>query len=405
VPEDDARRALQQFKLDPGTMAPQADVGSPDLYRRVKFNILPPKHELRGHAAEAVLEGWKPAAPIIDAGSRVVAFGSCFASNFVLWMGDHGFNRGTARSPYEMWLRLGFSFENVPVIAQQFRWAFGEFDSRHALWFDRAKQPVDATEDRRLELRALLEDADVLILTLGLSEIWYDDATGEPLWRALPTHVFDEARHRFRVLTVAETTFSLEEIHRLHQQFLPRLKIIFTVSPIRLRATFRPVSAVTANSASKAILRAALDEFLRSHPAELGRTYFYFPSYELVTDVAPEPFMRDGRHIYPSVVDRTLALFTRHYTSLPAVPSSSARAEQDDEDPRTASLLETVRRLEASNAELQEVCDERQRVIRELDVAARERLALVEQLSAQCEEYRRVCEERLALIERLSVPL
>jgi GSCFA family len=356
---------------------------------------------MRGRGIEGVLEGWKPSAPLIDADTKVVAFGSCFASHFVLWLGDHGFNRGARTSPYDMLLRYGFAFENVPVVAQQFRWAFGEFDGSRALWIDHDKQLVEATEEQRRSVRTTLEDADVLILTLGLSEVWYDTITGEPLWRAIPARYFDERRHDFRVLTVAETAASLQEIHRLREQFLPRLKIIFTVSPVRLRATFRPISALTANAASKAILRAALDEFLRAHEDSLGKTYFYFPSYELVTDAAREPFTRDNRHLYQSVVDRTLALFTRFYTSLPA-----GAATRDDAPPEPhvegLELMETIHELEASNAQLQAVCDERQRVIEELDRAARERLALIERLTVQCDDYRRSCEERAAVIERLS---
>jgi GSCFA family protein len=400
--DDDARRALQQWRLDDGDMAPQTEAGRLDLYRHRKFNLLPSKQELRGAGIDSVLEGWKPERPLIHAHTRVIAFGSCFASNFILWLGDHGFNRRAGRSPYSMLLRFGFGFENAPVVAQQFRWAFGEFDGGHALWFDGEKHRVEASEKQRKEVRAVLEDADVLILTFGLSEVWYDTITGEPLWRAVPARYFDERRHDFRVLTVTETVAALEEIHRLRQRFLPRLKIIFTVSPVRMRATFRGISAVTANSASKAILRAAVDEFLRAHPADLGQTYFYFPSYELVTDVAREPFRRDNRHVYESVVDRTLALFTRFYTSLPDSPARSGAGTREERDQYAQELLEVVGQLEAGNAELQATCDERQRVIEELDAAARERLALIERLSAQCEEYRRVCEERAALIERLA---
>jgi GSCFA family protein len=401
--DDDARRALRHWHLGAGDVAPQAEAAHPDLHRQRPFNLLPSKRELRGGRIDGVLEGWKPEAPFIHADTRVIAFGSCFASNFILWLGDHGFNRQAQRSPYNMLLRFGFGFENVPVVAQQFRWAFGAFDGGRALWFDGEKQSVEASDESRRNVRAFLEDADVLILTFGLSEVWYDTVTGEPLWRAIPARHFDARRHAFRVLKVAETVASLEEIHRLRERFLPKLKIIFTVSPVRLRATFRPISAVTANSASKAILRASVDEFLRAHPDELGQTYFYFPSYELVTDVAQEPFTRDNRHVYPSVVDRTLALFTRFYTSLSDAPAPSGESAREEHPEHGGEeLREIIRQLEASNAALQDVCNERQRVIEDLDAAARERLALIERLSAQCEEYRRVCEERAALIERLA---
>lgn len=382
---DDLRRALVEWKMLDGELAPQTPLGELEShwYKGQSFHVLPPKSDLRGAGIESVLEGWRPPGPIIHADSRVLAFGSCFASHFILWLGDHGFNRSVADSPYNMLLRYGFAFENVPVIAQQFRWAFGQFDASRALWVDRDKTLVQATDENRRAVRESLEQADVLILTLGLSEIWYDSVTMEPLWRALPSQHFDEQRHAFRVLDVRETVAALDEVDALVRQFLPRLKVIFTVSPVRLRATFRPVSAVTANSASKAILRAAVDQFLRERPDRVNETYFYFPSYELVTEVFRDPFLEDNRHVYQSVVDRVLAVFARAYTSLPPDETIPEQYLVDRE------LQDKIAELERRVTELQKICDERQAVIDELDRAARERLELIQRLDALCQQYQR----------------
>jgi hypothetical protein len=292
-------------------------------YTGDSFRRYPAKSRVRA-SVETVFDGWIPPEPIIHPTTRVLALGSCFAGNFVEWLLAHGYNLPLANHPHAALLRN--AFESVSVLAQQFRWAFGEFDPQAALWFDRKKQLVEPTEERRVALRGLLEEADVLITTLGLSEVWYDTRTGEPLWRVMPVAYHDPGRHAFKVESVAETIRALETIDRIRARHLPRLRILYTVSPLRFQATFRPVSAVTANSVSKAIVRAALDEFLRSRWEAVNATYFYFPSYEIVTDVLVDPFTEDQNHLHEHVLAFVLDLFARHYTTFGAAGASATSA-------------------------------------------------------------------------------
>ena len=66
-----------------------------------------------------------PPDPVICPGTRVMAMGSCFASHFIDGLARNGYQQpgsepllSLARNP----------FENIAVIAQQFRWAFGKVD-------------------------------------------------------------------------------------------------------------------------------------------------------------------------------------------------------------------------------------------------------------------------------------
>jgi hypothetical protein len=389
---DSERERLLQFTPDPTLFEPQTE-HLDDWYRGDHFDVYPKKSQLRTRAADRVLRGWKPQAPIISEQTRVLALGSCFASHFTAWLGDNGFNRRGDASPYNMLLRYGAAFETVAVVAQQFRWAFEGLGSAEPLWVSPDREQVRATEERRTLVRETVQQSDVLILTLGLSELWYDRQTGEPLWRAIPKSLFDPERYGFKVLSVSDTVACLTEIERIRARHAPGLKIIYTVSPIRLRATFRPVSAITANSVSKAVVRAGLDEFLRGRPDLVGTTCFYFPSYELVTEVFRDPWLDDNRHIHESVVQQVLELFAATYTSLPVHPQAGALENLHLADRQL--MLQLVD-LEARNLELQHICDERQRVIDELDKAAKERLALVERLDALCREY----QQQLALASR-----
>ena len=369
---DEGRTRLTEWIVNRSEVTPDFE-----WFHGEHLHPLQSKAELRSSGLEGVLFGWKPDEPIIGPNTNVLALGSCFARYFIIWLGDQGFNRSFLQTPYEALIKFDFSFESVAVVAQQLRWAFGRFEPEHAFWIGKDRKRVHPTEEAKLLARDVLEKTEVLIITLGLSEIWYDRETNEPMWRAVPMSAYDPSRHCFKVLSVAETLACLEEIDSIRRAFLPNAKIIYTLSPIRLRATFRPVSAITANSASKAILRAALDEFFRAHWDEVNKSYFYFPSYEIVTELLEEAYCPDMRHVYEYVPEKVMALFAAHYTSLPQT------GFQKSGDPSQSDLRQVVAELEAKVVELQRICDERMRVIGGLKSAADERLELIQRLNRE----------------------
>jgi len=391
-----ARRALVEWSIDDSVFS---SVNLSRWYKGTTYHRLPDKTQLGALGMDALAEGWLPAEPLISAATRVVAIGSCFARYFILWLAEHGFNDSMPQSPYNALLRFSSQLESPASIAQQFRWAFGELDDKTVLWIDKNKEVFEASEERRQLVRDTLLATDVLILTLGLSEVWYDRVTGEPLWRALPVDQFDPERHVFRVETMAQTLQWLEMIERLRARHVPDMKIIFTVSPVPLGLTFRPVSAVTANSASKAIVRAALDEFLRNHQEEVGRRLFYFPSYELVANYFIDPYEPDNRHVSPTVAAGIIRCFVKHYCSADMIERTGRSLRDVDgtgqleqfiqhsriasTDPHSGELLARIAALEGRMNDLQTVCDERQEVIVGLDRAARERLDLIHRLDAE----------------------
>ena len=366
-------------------------VGSPDQitpsnldqwFSGSTINMLPDKAKLAAKGVDALLAGWRPETPIIDGETRVMGLGSCFASYFLAWLAENGFNRRLDTSPHNALVRYGSAFENPAVIAQQFRWAFEGLDPGSLKWIDKDKQLFEATDERRRLVRRSLEQTDVLVLTLGLSEVWYDRVTGEPLWRALTRKHYDPDRHVFRVESLADTMGWLERIESLRRRHVPGMKIVFTVSPVRLKATFRPVSAMTANSASKAILRAALDEFLRGHADALNRELFYFPSYEIVQDFFRDPYDEDNRHVRPAVAGRVVRCFAENFCDRALLASVAGASAADD------GYAGRIAELEAEARELRRACDERLEVIRGLEKAAGERLELINRLDAECARLR-----------------
>jgi len=257
-----------------------------------------------------VLKGWEPAAPCIDETTKVTAFGSCFATYISDWLASRHYNvltRDEGSNAYVV--SCGEGMVNSFVIRQQFEWAFEGKSFDAPLWHGYKAEEFGYDEDVRLETLRLFNETDVFILTLGLSEVWYDEPTGGVFWRTLPKDKYDPERHKFRVSTVEENRDNLREIYRLIRTHRPDARIILTLSPIPLIATFRDESCVSANSVSKAVLRVAIDEVMREFKHE--GYLFYWPSYEIVADIFNFPFKEDRRHLHRPVQDFILMTFER----------------------------------------------------------------------------------------------
>ncbi|MEM1428444.1 MAG: GSCFA domain-containing protein [Pseudomonadota bacterium] len=262
-----------------------------------------------------VLHGWAPSAPRIDRTTHVTAFGSCFAAHITRWLAARNYRVSAADAEAQRTyvVRIGEGLVNSFVIRQQFEWAWERRGSAPPRWqADGAALPDDDADIQR-RTRALFDRTDVFILTFGLSEVWYDKPTGEVFWRTIPKAAYDPSRHGFRVSTVEENRENIEAIYRLIRRHRPKATIIVTLSPVPLIATFRDTSCITSNTVSKSVLRVALDEALRRHKS--AGYLFYWPSYELVTDVFGSPFKADRRHLPRSVLDFIMNQFERTWCS------------------------------------------------------------------------------------------
>lgn len=283
-------------------------------HRGEHTNFGPTKVNLR--QADAIdryfLKGWLPEVPFIQKSTPVVAFGSCFAGHLSRYLHERSFNvlgKGLDANAYVV--RFGEGMVNSFALRQQFEWAFEGRTFSDGLWRDKTGKLLRAEDEVRSETLFFFQQAELFIITLGLSEVWYDKSTGEVFWRAIPADSFDPERHGFRVSTVEENLDNLRVILRLIRRHRPDAKLVLTLSPVPLVATFRPVSCVTANSVSKAVLRVAVDELMRENADDQG--LFYFPSYEIVTSYFRDPYELDNRHIRPAVVTTIMESFVRHY--------------------------------------------------------------------------------------------
>jgi hypothetical protein len=284
------------------------------FWRGDTANFMPWRRDMAKPSAIAdfILKGWMPEEPFIDRDTNIVAFGSCFAGNVGRYLADLGFDVATQRPGRTHIQTVGDGLVNVHAICQQFKWAWENRVPTVELWHGWKAEDYGYDEDVRLATRELFDRADVFILTFGLSEIWYDEPTGQVFWRAVPRDKFDPLRHKFRVATYEETIDRLRRIRSLIRTHRPSARIIFTLSPIGIAATFRPVSCITANEVSKALLRAAIDDLYREVHAD-DPDFYYFPSYEVVKHGLRVPFDEDLRHVGRHALQCNMKAFERYF--------------------------------------------------------------------------------------------
>jgi hypothetical protein len=285
-----------------------------DWYRGEQINFMPSRTNLfeKNAIEDYILKGWLPEKPFISKSSRITAFGSCFAEHVTDFLIERGYNVFGKKGSQDSYVTAcGEGMVNSYAVAQQFEWAYGEKEFDESLWFDEAGAEALYDDGVRQRTRALFDSTDVFLITLGLSEVWYNKQTNDVFWRAIPRSRFDATRHGFKITTVGENLANLNKIHRIIRRHRPTAAIVFTLSPVPLLATFRPVSCVTANSVSKAVLRVALDELFRDNQDD--RNLLYFPSYEIVKDYCEQPFRGDNRHVRKEVVQTIMHAFAKFY--------------------------------------------------------------------------------------------
>lgn len=277
------------------------------------INLYPTQSQLeRTNAVDKfIMGGLIPPAPFITRSHRIATVGSCFAGNISSFLRVNGYDVPVLNSEYKGKMPTGsFSDEvfNTYVLRYLFEVAFGDADIAE---YHSVNQHNNQATMSVADIRQTLRSMDIFIITLGLAEVWFNKKTGEVFQTAKSVGEYDPELHDFRVSSVQENLDNIEFVYRTIRENLKDARIVFTLSPVPLKATFRKVNCTVANSVSKSILRVALDELIRAH--EDDENLFYFPSYELLVDCLPRPFGPDRRYVGGETLDFVTSLFARHY--------------------------------------------------------------------------------------------
>jgi hypothetical protein len=169
----------------------------------------------------------------------------------------------------------------------------------------------DRVVERRSEIDRTyseLHDSEAAIVTLGLNQVWHDAESNLFLHRMPPrTALREEGRFSLHILSSEEAFAHMQSMVRDLLAMGVR-KILVTVSPVPMQATFSGQDCIVANGYSKAVMRAAAQALYDTFP-EVD----YFPSYEMVTMAGPAAFEEDNIHVKDAVVGRVTAYMVDNY--------------------------------------------------------------------------------------------
>ena len=171
-------------------------------------------------------------------------------------------------------------------------------------------------------------------LYLGLTEGWVARGDGAvfPLAPGTVASEGDDDAYAFHNFTVSEMEADLGRFINALRGVNPECRILLTVSPVALVATYEDAHVLAATTYSKSALRVVAEMATRAFPL-LG----YFPSYEMI--VGPQArsafFEDDLREVRPEGVAHVMSVFARHYLSgetsaaRPAIPAAPSRLLRD----------------------------------------------------------------------------
>jgi len=233
--------------------------------------------------------GWR-----INHRSKLMLIGSCFSENIGLRMQRLKFQvdlnpfgilynpRSVARS-----LRLlmdGKKYTKADLFEHDGVWH--SFDHHSRFSSTNLQQALDGMNER-LNLSAQhLKESELLILSLGTAWVFELKSSGQIVSNChkLPAAAFNRLR-----MTPGDIVEEYRELILALWKFNPKLKILFTVSPIR-----HWKDGAVENQLSKASLLLAVHQLIKGFGEEQCA---YFPSYEIVMDE-----LRDYRFYAPDML-------------------------------------------------------------------------------------------------------
>jgi hypothetical protein len=233
--------------------------------------------------------------------------------NYGVFSGRYG-NIYTTRQLLQLWQR---AFDGDAATAH----VWVRSDGRFVDGFRPGVEPngfdsVDAVlEDRSKHLacfRQGMEDIDVFVFTLGLTESWHSSIDGFtfPVAPGVLGGTYDSNEHSFKNLSVAEVEGDLVAFIRRLRAINTNCRILLTVSPVPLVATARDVHVLSATTYSKSVLRVAAESVVMRFDNAA-----YFPSYEIITGSYNRGryYETDAREVNHCGVSHVMKLFLGHY--------------------------------------------------------------------------------------------
>lgn len=253
----------------------------------------------------------------IQYGQKIMLMGSCFTEHIGNALANHKFD--TIQNPHGILFDTNSvtksivsyidkqAYQNTDLFYMNEVWQSWQHHSRFAhIEKNEAVHLINQSQETAHEF---LKNADWIIITLGSSFIYQltDEAKefGNPGFKVANCHRAPAKWFNKKMLEITETIALLDTLYHRVKKFNPKIKFIFTISPVRhLR------DGVVDNNRSKARLIEAVH-----HTVNKFEHVYYFPAYELVIDVLRDYRFFDTDFAHPNyqATQFVLEKFIDHY--------------------------------------------------------------------------------------------
>ncbi|HEY6237427.1 MAG TPA: GSCFA domain-containing protein [Candidatus Elarobacter sp.] len=186
--------------------------------------------------------------------------------------------------------------------------------------------PLDDALERRRAVQhyfARIRNADVVVVTLGLVETWYDTQASVRLNAAPSYWMSRRFPRRFR-LVVTDYAANLATVHAIVELVTRHaaagVRIVLTVSPVPMTQTFTADDVLVANTYSKSTLRAVAADAARGY-----EHVQYYPAYDTIT--VSNRSLAYNRTDNLHVTDATVSAVTSHFLETYGVDAVRAHPE------------------------------------------------------------------------------
>ncbi|MEQ8733842.1 MAG: GSCFA domain-containing protein [Rhodospirillaceae bacterium] len=180
---------------------------------------------------------------------------------------------------------------------------------RRSLFGKSKNDLLDAIELSNLTITNGFNSATAFFITLGLIEVWRKKDNGrfscqEPGYE----RGGGAEQTEFYLSSFEDNKDNLKAVvDIIRDRKGKNVPIVLTVSPVPLALTWSGKDIYTANTLSKAVLRAVAGEV-----SSLYQNVTYFPSYEIVQILGAGAFQeKDGRHVKPEAVEIIMQAFLK----------------------------------------------------------------------------------------------
>jgi hypothetical protein len=287
--------------------------------------------------------------PFLDKSSIIASYGSCFASKVSRNLRERKFNyiylenrsevmnggdefssaSGNIYSPHQLLSKLLLANKAIdpptPLIGEDGLWS----NPLRPLVkkYNSSKEAIVDEISHSKFFKQSISEASHVIFTMGLNEVWIN--IRENITYAIAPGCgwgkFDASRDMPHIPSPAELDNALLEVEKETRKINSKIRIIWTVSPVPLMATFTDHNSIEANFFSKSTLLSTIRSFCDSKE-KIDNYSSYFPAYEIINNPfhIKENFQQDMRTISILGEKRVMRVFFGDETADPSDLAESA---------------------------------------------------------------------------------